>query len=333
MNIEKKDLDQLNFLIREERFQDALNLFAKVKTLQSYQAQYLKAVALEGVKKLPEALTILEHLYKQNPENLNVINKAARIAEELDRVEESREFYERVLFLDPFNKEAKERIRQLQDRPAKSESLPVETSKASDDTTPAPPSDDKPKIEFEKINIGEEFDQKIQVDQDRLTAGESKDEPAKDSGDSEDELPDITLPEEPAAPLPDPEEKQSISKEGPEKLHLREMMDEDINHYFNIDPSAKKSTPNIPEPPPTEEPVTEKDEEFGFVTVSAARLYEKQKLFDEAVAIYEKLEQKNNKPGSFHRDIQRVAQLKKYHLMIEKLTGLKEQLKRGAQGV
>ena len=118
MNIEKKDLDHIDFLIKEERYTDALGVFAKIKTLNSYKAKYLKAVALEGNDQLQEAIEILKDLHKNNPENLNVVIKIASISEELELFDQSTEYYERILFLDPFNKDAKEKIDIFKD-PAK----------------------------------------------------------------------------------------------------------------------------------------------------------------------------------------------------------------------
>lgn len=342
MNIEKKDLDQLNFLIKNERFEDALDIFSKVKTLNSYQAQYLKAIALEGVEKYQESLELLKRLHQQNPENLNVVNKVADISEKLGMSGQAREYYERILFLDPFNKTAKEKMETLKDMPPDGPEADAGTpvDKESQEA-PEAGGEDKPSIEFEKINIGEEIDRKVSVDEDRFTGGseDTGEVGISKTGDDTDE-PVVEVRDDPPDILGDSAELEEKTEppqtpEATEKAkdNLRDMIGgEDIDSYFTS--TSKPDTGEAsPETAAEEDPGSGKDPEFGFVTESAARLYEKQQLYEEAVAVYEKLEQKNNTPGSYGEDIARLSRLKKYQRMVESLTRLKERLTKGVQSV
>ncbi len=62
-----------------------------------------------------EAKKILEKLYRENPSDIEIIYHLALLKEILNEKEEARELYKKIITIIPEHKEAKERLKKMEE--------------------------------------------------------------------------------------------------------------------------------------------------------------------------------------------------------------------------
>lgn len=109
---EKLKLKALEDLFEQKRFSDALNLAEQITTdfPNSYHINILHIKILTELNKLGEAVNIAERLMESYPDNINLLIEMATLCFKLNKYDESIEYYNKILFLDPFNTQARESI-------------------------------------------------------------------------------------------------------------------------------------------------------------------------------------------------------------------------------
>lgn len=76
----------------------------------SFHIKFLRSKALKELNRFNEAESILKDLLKQYPENITILLDLGQICVKRKKIDEAREIYNKVLFLDPFNSSAREHI-------------------------------------------------------------------------------------------------------------------------------------------------------------------------------------------------------------------------------
>jgi hypothetical protein len=115
---EKIQLKALEDLFQQKRFSDALGIANKLKDEfpNSYQIRLLHVKTLKALNKLPEAEEALADLMNRFPNNINLLLEMGELNTVQRKYDEAIEYYNRILFLDPFNTQAKESIDQINNR-------------------------------------------------------------------------------------------------------------------------------------------------------------------------------------------------------------------------
>jgi tetratricopeptide (TPR) repeat protein len=109
---EKEQLTALEDLFQQKRFSDALDTALKLKEdyPKSFQIRFLHVRILEELNKAGEAETALIELMQMFPNNINLLLEIGKLCTEQNKVADALEYYNKILFLDPFNSEAKAAI-------------------------------------------------------------------------------------------------------------------------------------------------------------------------------------------------------------------------------
>ena len=324
VEIQKKEIDQIEEHIKKLEFKEALKVFESFEENNSFRIKYLKATALEGIGDFNGSLQISLELYKLNPENLNVILKIANNQNELKMYKEAVEYYKKVLFLDPFNREAKEIIENIENKKVvNTDTNPIKKVESVDlkDTS-------KGFVQFERIETGSEIKKNTEIEHKRNEdlSGEVTDPVNSDS------LIDEDIDNEIQKPLI--KEEINLQSEtdivGIKNVLEKEQEKEEFKASEKPESSGSKDLRNSGN---NQKKEIFEDPEYGFITESAAKLYEEQELFDEAISIYEKLESLKNASGGYSQQIVRISKKKKYYKMINRLKEFKVELIKGVESV
>ncbi|MCP5050174.1 MAG: hypothetical protein GY940_23615 [bacterium] len=109
---ERLQLEALENLFSQERFSEALNLAKKLSEEfpGSFPIKLIHVKTLKELNRLGDADEMLEELTLTYPNNLNLLAESGNLAVKRNKFDEAIEFYNKILFLDPFNSEAKEAI-------------------------------------------------------------------------------------------------------------------------------------------------------------------------------------------------------------------------------
>lgn len=112
---EKDQLNALESLFQQKRFSDALEVAKKASSdyPNSYQIKFLYVRTLKELNKLAEAEEVLKELMLIFPNNINLLLESGNLAVLRNKFDEGNEFYNKILFLDPFNTEAKTSIEKI----------------------------------------------------------------------------------------------------------------------------------------------------------------------------------------------------------------------------
>lgn len=115
MKSEKEQLNELENLFRQKRFSDALEVAKKASSdyPSSYPIKFLFVRTLKELNKLAEAGEVLKELMLIYPNNINLLLESGNLAVLQDKFDEGIEYYNKILFLDPFNTEAKNSIEEI----------------------------------------------------------------------------------------------------------------------------------------------------------------------------------------------------------------------------
>lgn len=116
MKSEKEQLNALEDLFQQKRFSDALDVARKASSdyPNSYPIKFLFVRTLKELNKLAEAEEVLKELMLIYPNNINLLLERGNLAVLRNKFDEGIEFYNKILFLDPFNAEAKSSIEKIE---------------------------------------------------------------------------------------------------------------------------------------------------------------------------------------------------------------------------
>ena len=298
---EKIQLNALENLVKQKRFSDALTIASKLNHdfPNSFQIKLLYAGILKELNKLEEAEEGFKELNRLFPNNIKLLLEMGNLAVKRSKFDEALEYFNKILFLDPFNSEAKNSIEKI-------DAMRKKGIGGGDKETDI--------ITYQRETLDNadtlpEFDSKASLEQKKIKEKLFAPPPPLKLT-PEDQV-------EPPKPQPRPQPQAQVS------------------------PSLLSPPPPQPSPVPGAvddkkggkigERERKKEEDGGteFVTESAALLYLKQELFDDALAIYEKLyaSRKEEKFLLKIKEIKRGKELKRRRIIQKKIEVLTEYLK------
>ncbi len=316
---EKDQLIALEKLFNEEKYEEGLELSGHLlkEFPESFLIRFVTSKLLRATGKLTEAEDILSDLISTHDNHLNLFLEIGGLSLDLKKYSQALDYYNKALFIDPFNSQAKEAVKELQQKsgtesaeePGIQAAMIREKEKWRADTLPEEEisnildnslteeeeedvlTEDSIQLEEEELNpsipgVDESY---VEVDQIKVEAV-----PDKVSQDVEESL------------MADP----VFVGSGPEKSG-DEVSTEDVADLF-VDSAAAQKSDTVT----TQVPKTESGDEF--ITESAAELYLSQGLYEEALYIYEKLYQ-NHKDEKF---LAKVNELKSKGLCQKKIKAL-----------
>lgn len=227
---EREQLAQLEVLFQQKEFADGL---VQVEALlihfpASIQLRFLKFKFLRELHKTGEALQLLREMHAMFGDNILVLKELADLHFQQQQYPESLLYYKKLLFLDSFNSQAQERVKQIQGM---------------------------------------------------LQAGVA------------DKLADTQVEYRPAAAPP--RAAKAAMPAGPEILTLETGQPPQITIDLEGGPPARDAAPAAAAP------AAPKGDALPFETESAAELYFKQGLYQEALAIYKNLFEKTGRTDFF----------------------------------
>jgi len=113
---EKAQLKALENLFSQKRFSEALTMAEKLNSdfPDSYYINILYVKILMELNRLTEAEDTAKGLLQLYPDNINLLQEMGNIYLKLNKYDESIEYYNKILFLDPFNTLAKESIEKIE---------------------------------------------------------------------------------------------------------------------------------------------------------------------------------------------------------------------------
>jgi len=320
--IEAAVLEEINNAIAEKRFNDAQQLFNQLlgEFPHSFQVNLEYAHFLKEVGRLEEAREKLLDLNRKNAGNLIVLRELTNLAILMRDYQQAEIYIEQMLFFDAFNKEARQKQKEIEELKLKEMEIKLEDTQADlsldsinekkEQLPPIPPED------FEEIllKIPEESSDSELVEKNNSQDIEklfkindvlSSKIVSKPEIDDQELSSDIKSKQEGIFNQLENEQKKQITKE--------KQIDQDI-----YSEKEERDDDQIPKKRKEEQstPVAE-----PFITVSTAELYLRQGQTKEALFIYQQLYQRTPEPDYLIK----INELKKlYHQ--EKLMRVSEKL-------
>jgi tetratricopeptide (TPR) repeat protein len=338
---ERDQLRQLEHIFTERDFARALVLAEQVlhEYPQSFPGRLQYARVLKELNRLEEAGRLLADLDIQFGGNLNVLVELADLYFRQKRYVESRDVFQRVLFLDSYNRRAKATlayIERLLADPASdrmedtSVEMRVPTSALEPPVaTPPPPAGAASPLEEILLDRGRvippvtEKDAPVSIDLDSgridLARRPTLPEDELDSMFASLEAPE-DAPVGPRSPTL-PEEDLDVMFAAPEFLPEAEPI---------VEASPAPVEPAEPAPPELHTAASESVASLTFDTASAADLYFQQGLYSEAEAIYAKLFKQTGR-DEYEMRIEEIARLRKTEWalhIIERLLAFQQALQK-----
>lgn len=279
---ERDRLADLEILFNEKRYPEALS-FAKEISKEfpsSFHIKLLHARILKELNKLDEAENLLKEEVSNFPDNVNLLLEVGDIYSKKGEYNLATEYYNKVMFIDPFNLKAKELIEKTDE---------IRKKKVV-------------RAEFSADSITYKEEENKNLDDTNIS------EPEKEAEDN----PVIEVEET----VEQKELEEDILKFEENKGELKEIVYEDIkiNQKVNDQISDFKIDEEILEKKMDD---TIDEISFGeeFITESAAKLYIDQGLYNNAIVIYEKLLKKSKE----EKYSERIIKIKKSQKIIQKL--------------
>lgn len=115
LKTEKDQLVSLEKLYKEKNYEEFLSLSEKLihEFPDSFQIKLLYGKVLIELNRLSEAEELLKELIQAFPDNINLLLELGNLYSKLNDYDKSFEYYNKILFLDPFNLRAKESIKKV----------------------------------------------------------------------------------------------------------------------------------------------------------------------------------------------------------------------------
>ena len=328
---EKDQLINLENLVKEEKFSEALELAEQVlnEFPESFQVEFMYARILRASRKLDEAEAILSKLLAIHDNHLNLLLEMGSLCLDLNRLDPAFDYYNKALFIDPFNTQAKEAMKTIRDKFSQSGTEPPGVGMSVREEREKWKADTLPEVEMKQV-MGEVEDSPESYQEDQITEDSIsiEDEPIKEMKPSIPGVDEAYVSED-EIKVETREKKMSRDVEesltaDPDFLPSRkdkteiEVTTDDVADLFVGEPEKKKPDSVSTRKAFREEvrgPGGEGDE---FITESAAELYVSQGLYDEALYIYEKLNQANKKDKFDHK----IQELKSKSICQKKIQAL-----------
>ncbi len=356
---EREGLERLESLAREKNYKEA-SAFAsdlREKYSSSFQIGFLYYGILVKLEKYSESENVLDDLLKLYPENFNILLEKGELLINRGKTAESKLFFEKVLFLDPFNDKAKlglERVKSME-------------SGSSDEGTEKKPGGNPVLDDTMKESDLERFMSEDGVTADNFVEDgeEELDISLSESGlgfDTNLESIETPVANDDENKMPFDEEESEIrpsSKDTVKTVDIGSSMEtkneaveeKDDNTAIPVSDSSvsgkvenalmeldKFSASDIQElgldenSEDEEKPVENTEgssDSDAFVTESAAHLYLKQGLYEDAKNVYSKL-YKGSNIDLFNKKIDKVKRIEKANLKIIALEGFLERIRTGS---
>ncbi len=115
MSTEREQLLKLESLYKEKKYNDFLPLAQEAvqNFPTSFHIHLLYGQALVDLKRYQDAEEILLELIKSYPDNINLLLELGKLFQLQQNKDQALEYFNRILFLDPFNSKAKQSIEQI----------------------------------------------------------------------------------------------------------------------------------------------------------------------------------------------------------------------------
>jgi tetratricopeptide (TPR) repeat protein len=112
---ERIQLQALENLFRQKRFSEALTFAQKliVDFPNSYYIGILHVKILKELNRLRDAESVALKMMQTSPDNINLLSELGTISLKLNKFDESYDYFNKVLFQDPFNEEARDSMEKI----------------------------------------------------------------------------------------------------------------------------------------------------------------------------------------------------------------------------
>ncbi len=329
---EREGLDRLESLYKDGNFKEA-SAFAsdlRDKYPSSFQIGFLHYKILANLESYSESEDILDKLLKLYPENLNLLLEKGELLVGRGKTAESKLFFDKVLFLDPFNSKAKEGVDRIKSGGSgqiagivkqKKEIVTLEDTMKESDLERFMTEDGSIGSEL-KIESGEDLEEELDISMSESGIGFTTNLEKLVTPDEQDKEPS----------LPD-EEESSVTDEILKTSGKVESALEELNKFSRSDIgdlSIMEEDEGSEKKQEVEEPNDSGKEAFD--TESAALLYLQQGLYDDARNVYVKL-YKGSDEGLFMKKINKVERVEKAKMKIIVLEKFLEKIKIGSERI
>ncbi|MEN8223275.1 MAG: hypothetical protein ABFR36_08455 [Acidobacteriota bacterium] len=359
---EREGLERLENLVRGKSYKEAsaFALDLRDRFPASFQIGFLYYGILVKLESYSESESVLDELLKLYPENINLLLEKGELLIGRGKTAESKLFFDKVLFLDPFNDKAKEGVDRTKvvesgaskepEKNQRKNSILEDTMKESDLERFMSESDDESE-DIDKMSV-EDPEEELDISLSESGMGFSTGldnllEPDVPVGETEspvEEKEQEILPSRQdtvktvdveTSPVPDdtgiPEKVDSteIPVEEEKAFGKVESALEELNKFSSSDINDLGLDENVTEKEevPVEDPGV--SDEDAFATESAALLYLKQGLYEDAKNVYSKLYKGSNE-DLFVEKVDKIERVEKANMKIIALEGFLEKIRTGS---
>ncbi|MCP5103299.1 MAG: hypothetical protein GY950_07970 [bacterium] len=234
---ERVQLKALENLFEQKKFSEALTFAEKLTGdfPNSYHINILYVKILNELNRLGDAEQAATALMQVYPDNINLLAELGVICLKLNKYDESVEYYNKILFLDPFNMQAKDSIEKV-----------AVLKKATGGK------EDKP-VDFVSYQQGQDVDEDTvpELEEDKLSPSNidinlDMEEPPPDMADLGD-IGGSVEPGEPVAPPPPPPPPPPVTEEVPEVPEIPEVPEVTETPVEEIPEGPISSLPDPPD--------------------------------------------------------------------------------------
>ncbi|MEN8152455.1 MAG: tetratricopeptide repeat protein [Acidobacteriota bacterium] len=324
---EKESLIVLEDLFKSGKYEDTVKLCSELfkQFPSSFQIGLVKNKTLVKLTRYEEAEESVDELLRLYPENINLLLEKGNLLLRRDRNVEARIFFEKALFLNPFDEKAKEGIE-----------LTKKTEAEEKENSPT----DFISYEKEKLNLEDTI---RESDLEKLMEISKPDEAGISLKKAENSV-ESHVKEEPSLlekveVEPDPVsisfEDSSLLNKTDVLSNIEEEIEKKKNEKSNIELALEElneisgsdleTMENVEEKSVEEENVVNEEskvdpsgENEDFITESAAILYLKQGLYDDARNIYSKLYENTNREV-FEKKLETLQRVRLAHIKVQSL--------------
>ena len=276
----------------------------------SFNIKFYYAKLLKEVGKFEEAGIQFSNLELRYPENINLLLEIGELNFFLKNYEKSKEYLEKLLFYDHFNQKAKVLLDKIDE-------LKKEVEIDNNDKV-------ENQAEYEiKIDDSENIDElskNLNIEENiREVVTDSKND---ETHDTDDNKKDNMIQMDKQIDVIEEKIEENVFNE------LNSSISNESNKEINIEQNEKEE--NIEEHITNVKKVDNEDKEnieSEFLTESAAELYFKQKLYDNAMEIYNKLYENSN-DNKYLELIEKIKRIKFNEMLIENLNKFLEEIKK-----
>lgn len=343
---EREGLERLESLFREKNYKEASAFAADLheRFPSSFQIGFLHYRILVNLESYSESENILDELLKLYPENINLLLEKGKLLIGRGKTAESKLFFDKVLFLDPFNSKAKEGVDRI--KGGDSDSHPgfeeIGNGKAVLEDTMRESDlerfmEDNSESDSEVEKTGEkEPEKELDINIAEVEMGFKS--PLEEKGSTFDEVPgDLTerdpiienkVPDD-STDIPGKEDSIKVPDESLKVSGKVESALEELDKFSraDIDDLGLEKLTDESEKGPEKTEIESPDD--AFATESAAALYIKQGLYGEAKEVYGKL-YRGSDENLFAEKIEKVKRIEKANLKILALESFLEKIKTGS---